>query len=142
MSELKIASRQLTHRLTAAHDRLQDELQSRQADLEAHQKGMEEAKGAHSKANEALAALHATKVADDAVLVEVKEKLASKEHLLAQAMADLRATSQIEERLRAREEEIEQVRAEHQEQLATLREQSSGNDEALKARHQAEIEVS
>jgi chromosome segregation ATPase len=128
--------------MTAAHAQLQEDLNRIQASLESHQRGMEEAKDAHAKATDALAEMRAAKIADDSVLVQVKEELAQKEQLLSQAMTDLQATTQIEERLRAREEEIEKVRAEHQEQLATLREQSSGTHEAVKAKHKDEIEVS
>jgi chromosome segregation ATPase len=103
---------------------------------------MDEATEAHTQANEALAELRAAREADKSVLKEVKAELAQKEHLLEQAMADLKQTSQIEERLRGREQEIEQVRSEHQEQLSILREQASGVDESVKAKHEAEIEVS
>jgi hypothetical protein len=103
---------------------------------------MEEAKEAQGKATDALAEMRAAKIADDSVLVQVKEELAQKEQLLSQAMTDLQATAQIEEKLRAREEEIEKVRAEYQQELATLREQSGGTDEAVKAKHHDEIEVS
>lgn len=127
--------------MAAAHAQLQDELQSRTTDLEALQKGIDEAREAHTKATQALDELRATREADEAVLEQVKGELAQKERLLNQAMADLQATSQIEEKLRGREEEIEQVRAQHQEQLATLREQASGVDESVKAKHEAEIEV-
>jgi chromosome segregation ATPase len=128
--------------MTTAHAKLQEELKSMQASLESHQRGMEEAKDAHSKANESLAELRAAKISDDSVLAEVKAELSQKEKLLSQAMADLQTTAQIEEKLRSREEEIENVRAEHQEQHVALREQSSGVDEAAKAKHEAEIEVS
>jgi chromosome segregation ATPase len=133
---------QLTRRMTIAHTQLQEDLNRIQASLESHQRGMEEAKEAHAKATDALAEMRAAKIADDSVLVQVKEELAQKEELLSQAMTDLQATAQIEEKLRAREEEIEKVRAEHQQELATLREQASGTDEAVKAKHQDEIEVS
>jgi hypothetical protein len=128
--------------MTVAHAQLQEDLNRIQASLESHQRGMEEAKEAHAKATDALAEMRAAKIADDSVLVKVKEELIQKEQLLSQAMIDLQTTAQIEEQLRAREEEIEKVRAEHQKELATLREQSSGTDEAVKAKHQAEIEVS
>jgi len=117
---------QLIVRMTAAHAQLQNELQSRATDLEAHQKGINEAREAHTKANEALAEVRAAREADESVLEHVKGELSQKERLLDQAMADLQATSQIEEKLRGREEEIEQVRAQHQEQLATAQEKHDG----------------
>jgi chromosome segregation ATPase len=133
---------QLNQRMTAAHAQLQEDLNRIQASLESHQRGMEEAKEAHAKATDALAEMRAAKIADDSVLAQVKEQLAQKEQLISRAMTDLQATAQIEEKLRAREEEIEKVRAEHQQELVTLREQSSGTDEAIKAKHHEEIQVS
>jgi len=140
--QLRNQRTQLTYRLGVAHSQLQQELKDSQFTLESHQRGMEEAKDAHTKATESLAELRAAKIADDSVLAQVKAELANKEQLLSQAMADLQATALIEERLRGREEEIEQVRAEHQEQLATLREQSDGVDRAARERHEAGFEVS
>jgi chromosome segregation ATPase len=128
--------------MTIAHAKLQEDLDRIQASLESHQQGMQDAKDAQAKATDALAEMQAAKIADDSVLVQVKEELAHKEQLLAQAMADLQATAQMEEKLRAREEEIEKVRAEHQQELAALRKQSGGNVEAMKAKHEAMIEVS
>lgn len=128
--------------MTIAHAQLQEDLDRIQASLESHQRGMEEAKDAQNKATEALAEMRAAKVADDSVLVQVKAELSNKEQLLNQAMADIQATAQIEEKLRGREEEIEKVRAEHQQEVATLREQSSETEEGVKAKHQDELEVS
>jgi len=86
--------------------------------------------------------MRAAKVADDSVLVQVKAELSHKEQLLTQAMTDIQATAQIEEKLRGREQEIEKVRAEHQQEVATFRKQSSGTEEAVKAKHQNELDVS
>jgi len=118
--------------MTIAHAQLQGDLDRIQASFESHQRGMQEAKDAQTKATEALAEMRAGKVADDSVLVQVKDELANKEQLLTQAMNDLKCTAQIEERLRGREEEIEKVRMEHQQELATIREQSSGTEEEMK----------
>jgi chromosome segregation ATPase len=131
----------LTFRLTTAHTRLQDELQSSVWTIEAHQKGMEEAKDAHTKATEALVELRAARDADETVLNEVKEELDRKERLLAQAMEDLKATSEIEEKLRGREQEIESVKAGHEEQLAELREQLAGGEAEAVTKYGAEIKV-
>ena len=127
--------------MTIAHAQLQEDLDRIQASLESHQRGMEEAKDAQTKATEALAEMRAGKVNDDSVLVQVKAELSHKEQLLTQAMTDIQGTAQIEEKLRDREEEIEKVRAEHQQEVATLRKQSSGAEEAVEAKHQDEIEV-
>ena len=94
--------------MTTAHAQLQEDLNRIQASLESHQRGMEEFKEAHAKATDALAEMRAAKVADDSVLEQVKEELSNKEQLLSQAMTDLQARAQIEEELRAREEEIQQ----------------------------------
>jgi len=128
--------------MTIAHAQLQEDLDRIQASLESHQRGLEEAKDAQDKATEALAEMRAAKVADDSVLVQVKAELSHKEQLLTQAMTDIQATAQIEEKLRGREQEIEKVRAEHQQEVATFRKQSSGTEEAVKAKHQNELDVS
>ena len=128
--------------MTIAHAQLQEDLDRIQASLESHQRGLEEAKDAQDKATEALAEMRAAKVADDSVLVQVKAELSHKEKLLTQAMTDIQATAQIEEKLRGREQEIEKVRAEHQQEVATFRKQSSGTEEAVKAKHQNELDVS
>jgi len=80
--------------MTTAHAQLQEDLNRIQASLESHQRGMEESKEAHAKATDALAEMRAAKVADDSVLLQVKEELANKEQLLSQAMTDLQATAQ------------------------------------------------
>jgi len=112
--------------MTIAHAQLQEDLDRIQASLESHQRGMEEAKEAHVKATDALAEMRAAKIADDSVLVQVKEELAQKGQLLSQAMADLQATAQIEEKLRAREGEVEKLRAEHQQKLVAAQDKHDG----------------
>ena len=118
--------------MTIAHAQLQGDLDRIQASFESHQRGMEEAKDAQTKATEALA--------DDSVLVQVKAELSHKEQLLTQAMTDIQGTAQIEEKLRDREEEIEKVRAEHHRELAALRKQLSGTEEEINVSCAAPVE--
>lgn len=128
--------------MTAAYSKLEEELKSTQSALDSHQRGIEEAQDAHTKAAESIAELRAAKVADDSVLAQVKAELAEKEQLLSQAMTDIQTAAQVEERLRSREREIEQIKADHDEHLAVLQEQSSGSDDVVKAKHTAEVKVS
>jgi len=126
--------------MTIAHAQLQGDLDRIQASFESHQRGMEEAKDAQTKATEALAEMRAGKLADDSVLVQVKAELSHKEQLLTQAMTDIQGTAQIEEKLRDREEEIEKVRAEHHRELAALRKQLSGTEEEINVSCAAPVE--
>jgi hypothetical protein len=127
--------------MTGAQAQLQEELKSTQDTLRTYETGLQGSKELHAQASNSLAELRAVKRSDDKVLDEVKAQLSQKGRLLSEAIAKLQITGRIEETLRNREAEIEQLRAEHQEQLATLREQSSGTDEAIKAKNQAELEV-
>lgn len=110
--------------------------------ISSYQCRVEEANQAHEAATAALADLRAARESDEVVVASQKRELLDKEHLLAQAMADLQKTSQIEANLRAREAEMREVKSGYERDLAALRENADGEWSSKNAEHNAELRVS